>query len=241
MKIYIIRHGESMATRDPTLFAHTDPRKVPLTQWGYEQAIDTGRILEELYANTPELQGRRLRIYHSPHTRIAQSKDGFLQGIKNQFISSIQEDPLLREREHGRFDGLDEEAQRNLHPDIYEKLHSQNSYERYTTQMPDGESIKDVQNRLRNFIAKMTKEVSPGEDAVIITHGGNCRALEDNLTHYDAEWPSDFIPPGTGDIIQVDTTLKEPGTSKIIHEGKKRMASMPQDYKAAAYDSGMRL
>lgn len=235
MKIYIIRHGESQATRDPTLFARMDPRLVPLTQWGYEQAIETGKALKKLYEDDPKLKARKLRVYYSPHLRIVQSKDGFLKGSDGTRISHLEETSLLREREHGIFHGLSTEKQRDLAPEIFYKLHNGSALERYITPMPEGESVRDVQHRMKDFLEKMKREIAPNEDVVIITHGGNCRALADNLTQYETTWLCDFIPPGTGDIIEVNKPGDEPGTAKVIHRGKLRTASMPTDYKAHTY------
>lgn len=234
MHIYIIRHGESMATLDPTLFSRTDPRKVPLTQWGYEQAVETGQHISELYSNNAH--SRKLKVYCAPHDRIVQSKDGFLQGMDAKVISSVTVDSLLREREHGDFDGLTRDQQYELRPDIVSKLESTNSEERYATRMPNGESLKDVHDRMKEFLQKLRSDVSPNEDVVIITHGGNCRALEDNLIHHEASWIGDYKQvPGTGDIIGVQTDLIEPGVSETIHQGKKRPLNLPRGYKTEPY------
>lgn len=237
MRIFVIRHGESRATLDPSLFSRQDPKTIPLTQWGYEQAVEAGKHLAQ--CTNPPL--RPLRIYYSPHLRIRQSKDGVLQGLAaSATVRGTHEDHLLREREHGEFDGLTAEQQQQKNLEVYEKLHSQNSQERYTTKMPGGESIQDVQERLREFLETIKQCASPDEDVVIITHGGNCRAIEENIIHYNASWPCPFEnPPGTGDIIELNTDFSSPGTSQIIHQGKKRTTSIPGNYKTEPFDAAL--
>lgn len=230
MNIYIIRHGESLATLDPTLFGRTDPATIPLSEWGYEQAVDTGECL----ARECAASGRTLRVYYSPHTRIVQSKDAFLEGIGDSVDVQVEPaDPLLVEREHGEFNGLDEEAQKRKNPHIYHLLHESDWYTRFTTRMPGGESLEDVQKRMYLFFDKLKANMQPDEDVVIITHGANCRMLEDTLTQYPASWINGVAPPPTGSIIHIETDLESPGTSKEILHGKKRPAHLPADYKTS--------
>ena len=237
MTVFIMRHGESLATLDPTLFGRTDPVTIPVSEWGHEQAVDSGRALREYYENNPETAGRKLRVYFSPHTRIVQSKDAFLEGFQGAVpIVSETVEPLIREREHGDFNGLDEAQQEALNPEIFNKLHHGDSHERYTTRMPNGESMQDLDNRMRAFIEKLHAQASPDEDVLVVTHGGNCRALEDRLVHYNANWiEPDFTVPGTGDILKIETDFSEPGVSETLHEGRKRPPHLPKDYKTAAH------
>ncbi len=223
-----------MATRDPSLFGRTDPVSIPLTQWGYEQAVATGSYIRETLGDALPA-GKNLHIYYSPHTRIVQSKDGFLQGIAETLPYELHEEPLIAERDHGDFNGLDSHAQNARNSVAYGLLHSSDIYTRYHTPMPGGESLADVQQRIDKFIDKLRQNSEPDDNIVIITHGANCRALEESLIHYGATWISEFPPPETGDIIRVTTDLRSPGTSQQVLSGKKRAAQLPSDYKAEAY------
>ncbi len=227
-----MRHGESMATLDPTLFGRVDPKHIPLSEWGYEQAVVSGRALRERFESEPALQDKTLRIIYNTHHRIVQSKDAFLEGFGHDRIASVNEEPLLAERNHGDFDGLDCEAQRALNPEIFDKLTHGDVYTRYTTPMPNGESMQDVQTRMDQCTRKIQESTHENEVVLVISHGGNCRAIEERLTHYDATWlEPDFSVPGTADIIRVKTDFTEPGISETVIEGRKRPAALPKDYK----------
>ncbi len=231
--IYIIRHGESLATLDPTLFGRMDPTQVPLSQWGYEQAVDTGKKLAE---HLPPAEHENLQLYYSPHKRIVQSMEGFLEGFGKHPAQNRYIDPALREREHGHFNGLDEVAQQKAYPEVFAKLHGSNTRERFYTKMPGGgESLADLQERLEGFVGYLSEVIGPGQNVAIITHGGNCRLLEHMLTHGRAVWLDMPKPPGTGDIIHIDSYRHRISPPTLLHSAKKRSPSLPADYKTTAW------
>lgn len=233
MHIYIVRHGESLATRDPGMFERMNPKDIPLTRWGYEQMLEAGEHIARLRTNQ-KLADRPLRIYHGPHLRIVQSKDAFLTGLRNHphhAVVSTEESMLLKEREHGRFDGLSPFRQHSLQPEIYEQLHGNNPFTGYITPMPDGESVQDLHERMRMFLGQLRRDAKPDEDIVIITHGGNCRLLEDLLTHYTTVY-SDFHAPPIASISEIQTDLKLAGKASRIFEGKERPKHLADDHKA---------
>lgn len=239
MAIFIMRHGESLATLDPTLFGRTDPKTIPCSLWGYEQTVEAGKFLRKEIENNPELLGKKLHIFYTDYTRIEQSKTGFLNGLGKEYASSITECDLLLERDHGDFNGLDSAAQKLKNPEIYEKLHSKNFGERYFTKMPNGESIEDVTNRMNKFIEDYIKPLHlSGEAVFVITHGDNCERLEEILTNHEAMWLETGPKiPGTSDIIKVTTDFKQPGNSEKIFEGKKRPEIL-KDYKTEPFVKG---
>ena len=110
--IYFMRHGQSMATLDPTLFGRADPVTIPLTQFGYQQTVTAGEKFRDHLLARSAGDPLPLLIYYSPHLRIKQSAVGFLEGLDNQItIAGLVEDARIREREHGTFDGLDSNQQ----------------------------------------------------------------------------------------------------------------------------------
>ena len=232
--IYVVRHGESLATLDPTLFGRMNPEYVPLSQWGYDQIVEAGKACRAHHDATNT--GKPLDIFHSHHLRIVQSKDGFLQGFGTGQTTPARSDKRLGERVHGQFDGLDQAAQKELDPKIFGKLHSPIARLRFMTRMPDGESMQDVQSRLESFLEEYVMKPHEDKSIVILTHGGNCRVIENILTHERATWLYNDTPPGTGDILFIPRIGNQPGTSSTLFEGRKRPSTMPKDYKTAEYD-----
>ncbi len=234
MKLFVMRHGESMATLDPSLYGRADPEKVPLSEWGYKQSIDSGKALKA-YFKKAGISDSDLTVYCSPHQRILQTKDAFLKGFGTNGTVEVLSEPLLAERDHGDFDGLDAHAQEIRNKAIFKKLNHGSSEEKYTTRMPGGESLADVSDRLNVFIEKLADQPSD-KVAVIVTHGGNCALLEDKLKNYDAIWivPQTKIPQ-TADIIEIDTDFSTPAPSETIIEGRKRPKHLPQDHKAVPH------
>lgn len=240
MNIFIVRHGESLATLDRKIFARMNPRKIPLTQWGYEQLVDVGKHIGELHVKTG--QKKRLRIYYAPHDRIVQSKDALLQGVSGKYDSTpiISESDLLREREHGSFDGKDSVTQCHVDENAFSAMHSLNPFRRYKTPMPNGESVEQVQKRLQLFLKNIERDVRPDdEDLVIITHGGNCRLLESLLTHQNMIVTDFDNPPPVSSIIHITTPhLHTPGEALSTYISKQRTHSTPTAYKTNAYYTG---
>ena len=226
-RIYLIRHGESIATRDPSVFGRRNPETLGLTQWGHRQAQETGLKLRDLYTSDPILKGRKIHLYYNSHLRIIESASAFAKGFALD-IPHWREDALLAERNHGAFDGLDRMTQKRLFPEVYERLHeSGDAEERYTTRMPGGESLEDVTERLREFTETLQTELAsePLTDAVIITHGGNCEALRRILCNQSPDLHP--VIPGTGDILAVETDFTSPGRVETIWRGQKRQEEFP--------------
>ncbi len=233
MTNYIMRHGESMATLDQSLFGRADPATIPVSQWGYEQAVEAGRFMREKYDNDPELKGRKLVVFCAPHTRIKQSMEGFLKGFGKEHLASIHIEPLIREREYGIFNGLANDEKQAVAPEIFEAITSKNNFKaRYFTKIPGGESLEDVGTRLNKFEAEKLNTLPKELDALVLTHGDKCILLETHLAHPDlCYFEIDPKVPPTGSIIKAGHEGIE---SETIFTGKKRPPAL-KDYKTLAY------
>lgn len=221
MTVFILRHGESLASQKRSIFSEMDPVQVPLTEWGHEQTVEAGKALRKLYEESPELRGRKLRVYYSPHFRIVQSKDGFLTGLGRENCSLIQEHELLAERDHGDFNGLPPSKQKIANPDAYELLENGTEEEKFRTPMPNGESIADVQTRMQEFINTVIKSTPENEDVMIISHGGNCKLLEHLLVQESTTFPDFESPPQYAEILKI-TKIQEHGDSETVFSARQR-------------------
>lgn len=217
--IYILRHGESLASQRRAIFSEMDPIAVPLTAWGNKQVYSAGKWLRENAEPPP----KKLRVYYSPHFRIVQSKDAFVSGFGRDACSLIQENALLEERDHGDFNGLHPNKQKELNPEAYALLEHGTEEEKYLTPMPKGESIADVTKRMQRFIDEVIKSAPKDEDIIIISHGGNCRLLEQLLTH-DTKYPPEFEhAQDYADIIKI----KDDNSNEVVFSTEQRAKHNP--------------
>ena len=102
-----------------------------------------------------------------------------------------------------------------------------------------GESRMDVAIRTRLFKETMMRDVERGqEDVVVISHGVTNRALQMDFLHLGVEWFDKEPNPGNCDITLIEDDRDKGYTATKIYEGKTRPASLPKDYKTAAYVRG---
>jgi broad specificity phosphatase PhoE len=233
MYVFIARHGESLATLDPDYIGRRNPRTIPLTKWGYEQAIEQGESMADLYIKNERFQGRRIRIYSSLHDRINQSSEAIASVLAPSVVLRKFVDEELRQRDYGIFDGLCREAKKALDPVTYAKLHSNDLNERYEIKIPGGESCQELEMRLRKFLQRLKNEVCDNEDILIVNHGPQCRILEAILTHSDPVSTSQSDTFETGDIVMLETDLVMPCVAQILHGGKRRMDAQKDLYTEA--------
>jgi broad specificity phosphatase PhoE len=52
-RIVLVRHGESVANLDKTVYERTPDHDVPMTPRGHEQAANAGKYLRELFQGEP--------------------------------------------------------------------------------------------------------------------------------------------------------------------------------------------
>jgi len=241
MRIFLIRHGESLGNVDETVYAKLQDHNVPLTQWGYEQAIDAGKFMNEYYDSRPELADKKIRFWHSPHLRTVQTKDGLLQGLGNARVESVREDYALREQDFGLFSDIpDEKTQREKFPEEFAKYtRCRELNGKFFARPPMGESRADVALRARVFGETFMRDVHHGqEDIAMSTHGVTKRAIIMNFLHKGVQWFEDEPNPGNCDITLIEGDREKGYTATCVYKGKSRPPSLPKDYKATAYEQG---
>lgn len=190
MKLIFIRHGETEVNKSGS--THRTDDEAGLTSKGKKQILDN---LELLQSN--EVQ----RIYCSPEKRAIQSAQILSEKLNLKLI--ILEE--LRERNWGEWEGKTWEW-------IKEKLDKMNLEERYTFIPLSGESWKQMEQRLKKALNKITSakghssEDSPLEAVAVVTHGGAMRGLMPILKNSPKEesFKYDF-KNGEAVIIEIDS------------------------------------
>ncbi|KUM02980.1 phosphoglycerate mutase family protein [Chromobacterium subtsugae] len=172
----LVRHGETDWNREYRLQGHTD---IPLNDTGLEQAIQLAR------AFSPG-QHRFDALYVSDLTRTRQTAAPLADKLRLAALDT----PQLRERHMGALQGLTyaEAAQRI--PDIYQ---------RQQTRDPDydlegGESLRRFRARVLDGMASIAA-LHPGEDVLIVTHGGVLDIMYRAATAKPLEDKRDFPIP----------------------------------------------
>jgi 2,3-bisphosphoglycerate-dependent phosphoglycerate mutase len=236
-KIYLMRHTESIATRDRSLFQKMDPRKIPLTEWGWRQAKDAGAVLAK------DCNASQAFIFINPLDRICDTAEGIKATFKKYGIDAkIQIAPLLEQQKFGVMDAkspedVSEEDKKTLHKGFYGSFS-----ERFNTRIPQGESAADIRKRMESFLKELQTQIPAEATVIIICHGTHIALLEDLLLgrteqYYDTHGIVDY---GRGIIKKIELDLSQYGQKAAAHSqefyvAEKRSKYFPHDYLSNDY------
>lgn len=98
-RLFLVRHGQSEGNIDKTVYFTVPDHKVTLTDLGRTQAAEAGKELAD------KLMEKAV-VFLSPYDRARETYDIMSKSLKN--ISSIQENPLLREQEYKVFSSMED-------------------------------------------------------------------------------------------------------------------------------------
>jgi len=225
MRIFLVRHGESLGNINEKAYGQFGDHNVPLTQWGYRQALVAGRAVAAYLAELPEGENQRLDIWYSPYLRTRQSKDALLEALPPERVRDVREDYLLREQDFGLFTEIYDHAERRQKfPDEFEKwARLRNNSGKFYARPPDGESRADVAQRLRLFLQTVIDNVSDGGyDILIVGHGVTNRAFEMNFLRHGIDWFERSDNPGNSDVTLIEGTRLQGYRSILLHKATDR-------------------
>ena len=173
-RIFIVRHGESIANKQGIHQGHMDS---PLTELGLEQAKKLAKRLKDEKFDL---------VYSSDLSRAYNTAKEIMKYHDNEIII----DELLREINKGEWTGkLKEELNLDLLKGKY-----------FKKKFPNGESIIDFWNRLRKFLDLREKDFVD-KNVLIVCHGGTKRALLRNLLNLEKEKIKEIVVPNTSITI----------------------------------------
>lgn len=159
MKLYMIRHGQSTANAQ---HLHAGWAQVPLTEQGVEEAVLTGRLLENISFD---------QIYVSDLIRAQQTLSAALPG------AIAVTTPLLREIHVGDIAGKSAAECVQLYGDSYLENKAAHNYTPY-----GGEDMVRHLERIRVFMQYLEKE--PFRCVAAFCHEGSIRCLLDLVLGY---------------------------------------------------------
>jgi 2,3-bisphosphoglycerate-dependent phosphoglycerate mutase len=180
-KLILVRHGESSGNRD-RIYA-VSPHDLPLTELGYRQAQEAARRIAELF--NPQL------VVTSAYKRASETAR-IIAGALGQ---PLEFEPNLHEREFG--------AHRGRSYDSFLTEPDYDSRRPWAWKPQGGESYEDVRARVGPILDRLAA-AHPGEDVVVVSHGGVMACL---WAHVTDRWEDAYVAPNCG-IVLIEHTPK---------------------------------
>ena len=201
MRIYLVRHGQSLSNVDPAVHQTTADHAIPLSDEGRKQAAKAGAFLaDEL--DVPDIG--RIRLWNSPYRRTRETAD-HIEG-QCPWIADRREHVLLCEQQFGLFDGIPDEElvkrfpKEHAHYDLCEKFGG-----RFWARMPLGESRFDVAQRVHQAFGTFHRDADHGINRIVVVcHGVTLRAFVMMWCHYTPEWFEEEPNPANCAIRLID-------------------------------------
>ncbi len=218
MKIFLIRHAESIANIDENYVKRLPDLIVPLTDNGLKQAEKNAQWIYE-YCKKYKIDLNSSIVYCSPCVRARETSRIFNKYLK---IKNIVEDITLVEQQYGMFDALPKEKWAENFPQEYNEYVRQTSNKgSFFARLPLGESPYDVAIRINQFFDKIVKENKENgiDNFFIFTHGTTIRAFLLRWFNYSPEWYHEQKKPGNCWIREIDGD-KDLGYINICEEKK---------------------
>lgn len=183
MKIFLIRHGESMQNTRENFAIGLPDHKVYLSPKGIEQAQLLGHFLKD-YVVMEQIDLSNATLWVSPYKRTRQTAEILNESLN---ISKVKEDITLIEQRYGLFSDKEISVIKAMYPDQF------NYYDNYWrndgkfyAKLPQGESPYDVALRTRIFLETIFRDSS--DILFIVSHGTTIRTFIMNWFHYSPEW-----------------------------------------------------
>ena len=184
-KLYLVRHGESVANRDHIVGGHFDS---PLTEKGREQARQTGNLFRNIRFDD---------AYSSDLQRALETGEI----IYGKGISADQQLFDLRERSFGRLQGRPVEEWHRLNHEYEQKYASLPFAERLQYNYADFvESDKSLVIRFMNALRQIAK-IHQDQTVLIATHGGPIRVILMRLGYAQFLTPGSFANAGYVEVL----------------------------------------
>ena len=196
-KLILLRHGQSQWNLENKF---TGWKNVPLTEKGEMEAKKAGELIKKNKINIDFIFSSVLE--RANKTAEIAIKEANLQNLinNNKLILTKHED--LNERDYGDLVGLNKEETANKFGK--EQVHIWRRS--YDTPPPNGESLKDVVERVSPYFTKNIKPLLDQNNNVLIAaHGNSLRAMMIELGMYKPEEISSIeLPTGSPLCINLE-------------------------------------
>lgn len=184
-QIIMVRHGQSLANVDPSIYNRVPDYRIPLTEEGQAQAKQAGENIKR------RLDGQKVRVYVSPYLRAYQTLEALNLGDQ---AAQIMEEPRLREQDWANFQNPAE---------IADQKELRNAYGHFFYRFREGESGSDVYDRVSSFMETLFRHwTNPEypENALFVTHGLTMRLFCMRWFHWTVEYFESLNNPGNAEV-----------------------------------------
>ena len=196
-KLILLRHGQSQWNLENRF---TGWKNVPLTEKGETEAKKAGELIKKhnisidrVFSSLLERANRtaEIAIIHAELNNLLEN---------NKLIMTCSE--KLNERDYGDLVGLNKQET----ADKFGKDQVHIWRRSYDTPPPNGESLKDVVERVSPYFKENIKPlIDEGENVLIAAHGNSLRAMMIELGMYKSEEISNIeLPTGSPLCINLD-------------------------------------
>ena len=196
-KLILLRHGQSQWNLENRF---TGWKNVPLTEKGEAEAKKAGELIRKHNISIDRVFSSVLeRANRTAEIAIKQSElNNLLEN--NKIIMTCSE--KLNERDYGDLVGLNKQET----ADKFGKDQVHIWRRSYDTPPPNGESLKDVVERVSPYFKENIKPlIDKGENILIAAHGNSLRAMMIELGMYKPEEISNIeLPTGSPLCINLD-------------------------------------
>ena len=203
--LYLVRHGQSEANVDRSLYRRAADHTIPLTALGQDQAREAGQYLNGI------LHGMESFVLRSPYTRTRQTEAMVTAQIDPALIRERVELPEMIEQEMGIFNGIPDEELETTFPAEFARYRiSQSQKGLFWARPPQGDSPFDVYKRAIAVVSAIGKAHSRTGigSFVIVSHGVFQRCLLMAWRRLPYEWYSESTLPENCSVTKV--TANEP-------------------------------
>ncbi len=177
MKIYLVRHGETIYNKKGLFQGQTD---IPLDEDGKLQARKAGLRFNDEFIKSGETISA---IYTSPLSRTRETAEI----IGENFNIKPQDFPSFKEINMGEWEGKSAgEVMEKYKDSDGTPLLKKWKEDPLNYHIPGGEKVQDVDRRVVDSINDLIKKHRPEDNLIIVTHGGPigvviCHALHESL------------------------------------------------------------
>ena len=196
-KLILLRHGQSQWNLENRF---TGWKNVPLTEKGEAEAKKTGELIRKHNISIDRVFSSVLE--RANRTAEIAIKKAELNNLleNNKIIMTCSE--KLNERDYGDLVGLNKQET----ADKFGKDQVHIWRRSYDTPPPNGESLKDVVERVSPYFKENIKPlIDEGENVLIAAHGNSLRAMMIELGMYKSEEISNIeLPTGSPLCINLD-------------------------------------
>lgn len=199
VRIWLIRHGQSLGNVDKMAYRTTPDFAMPLSGLGHEQAGRAGGFLRGLLAAERDEFWTRgggwshhPRMWVSPYTRARQTADTIEKVLnEDRLLKDRREHTLLSEQQFGLLDTIagDNVADHYPDTDARYKLHKAHGG-KFWAKNPSGESRFDVCQRVHQAFGTFHRDAERHgiQDLIVVAHGTTIRAFVMMWLHLPYEW-----------------------------------------------------